>query len=69
MINMMPYQLALAEKTMVHFASDSPIAEVQTGIEHGSIEPTTMVAVNLTSEDLRWLKSSGIASMVRSVEA
>jgi hypothetical protein len=69
MINFMPYNIALGEGRLAHYASDSVVEEVQAGVEHGSIKPTTLVAINLTAEDLKWLKSNDISTMVHSVEA
>ena len=69
MATMMPYQIALAEKMIGHFAGDSPIEEVQKLVAGNRMKKGKVVTVNLTDEDLAWLKSEDISSMVHSIES
>lgn len=69
MVTTMPYSMALAEKVVAHFASDSPLAEVQKAVANHKVKPSKLVGICLTNEDLKWLGSEDISGMVRSIES
>lgn len=69
MVTTMPYGMALAEGTLAHFAGDSPIPEVIEMVVNHKMHINKIIGIDLTDDDVKWLKSDGIMSMVRSIES
>lgn len=68
MITTMPYSIALAEKVVAHYASDSPLVAIQDAVANNKIKPSKLIGICLTADDIKWLESDGIHGMVRSIE-
>ncbi len=65
----MPYHLAIAERTLVHYAGDSMIPEVAKAVDNGKMNPSKLVGIILTDADMKWITSEGIKGIVHSVES
>ena len=67
LVSMMPYGVVLAEKSLAHYASDSPLENIVKILKNGG-SPSNIICVELTDEDVVWLGSDDISGMVRSIE-
>lgn len=69
LVAIMPYNLALAEKKISHFAGSSPVQEVKDAISNHQIGEDELVGIDLTTDDIAWLNSESVSSLVRSIES
>jgi hypothetical protein len=67
LVCIVPYNFAVAEGSLLHFAGDSTIDEVLIAVNNG-LNKSKILEVLLDKSELDWLASDDIVSLVHSVE-